>query len=294
MLRQIFTQVPRTRISTKVPFPIRTSFLTITSVQSRNYQANRNSKSQAEVSYHDELGKYSTIREESEIPRKRLKRNISFSARTFSEVRKLFGVEFPKVDDSKFPSAKKEDLKRTLDEVKMELQKQAKILRATLGSGNEATRCIFIYAIITPLMLMVNNLHVNIEFPLIGSLSQGPVDYVISANTVSELPIVCVVEAKKDDFDQGRAQCYMELFTAGEMNQKSLNIPLYGVITNSLFWYFVKYDPKKYDSNLLNRQAKDLFLETSPFMISTDDGLMSMLQCFAGILMEQDNTVKNT
>lgn len=94
MLRRVFTQIPRTRISTTVNFPIRTSFLTLTPVQSRNYRgAKRNPKSpywirkesrekaskelekefegfseadvdreyelaKAEVSYHDELGKY--------------------------------------------------------------------------------------------------------------------------------------------------------------------------------------------------------------------------------------------
>jgi len=67
------------------------------------------------------------------------------------------------------------------------------------------------------------------------------------------LPIAEIIEVKKNDFDQGRAQLYMQLHSAFEKNVKfdaKADFPLYGAVTNSLQWIFVKYTGKKFAESL--------------------------------------------
>ena len=45
-----------------------------------------------------------------------------------------------------------------------------------------------------------------------GDTAQGHADYLIAENKdYLEAPLLCVVEAKKDDFEQGLAQCLVEM-----------------------------------------------------------------------------------
>lgn len=58
---------------------------------------------------------------------------------------------------------------------------------------------------------------------------------------VVEPPYIVVVEAKRDDFDRGWAQCLAALLAAQKLN----NLPeltLYGITTNGLLWQFGKLD----------------------------------------------------
>ena len=67
----------------------------------------------------------------------------------------------------------------------------------------------------------------------------------ITGRGFQELPIANIIEVKKDDFEQGRAQLYMQLYSAFKKNIKfdqEANFPLYGAITNCLQWIFVQYD----------------------------------------------------
>ncbi|MGD1936360.1 MAG: hypothetical protein ACFCA4_02215 [Cyanophyceae cyanobacterium] len=50
-----------------------------------------------------------------------------------------------------------------------------------------------------------------------------------------ERPYVCVVEAKKDDFEQGLAQCLVEMYTCQWKNANSdLKIDSLDVVTNAI------------------------------------------------------------
>ena len=46
-----------------------------------------------------------------------------------------------------------------------------------------------------------------------------------------------VVEAKKNDFDQGWAQCLAELVVAQKINQDAKR-PVYGIVTDANLWQF--------------------------------------------------------
>ena len=70
----------------------------------------------------------------------------------------------------------------------------------------------------------------------------GTPDYLIS--TRSELgipvvgtPLIILVEAKKNDFDQGWGQCLAELIAAQKI-KADLNFPVYGIVSDGTLWQF--------------------------------------------------------
>lgn len=72
----------------------------------------------------------------------------------------------------------------------------------------------------------------------------GTPDYIISSKselgkTVLECPLVIVVEAKKNDFEQGWGQCAAELIAAQKINN-DVDFPVYGIVTDGKLWEFGK------------------------------------------------------
>lgn len=105
------------------------------------------------------------------------------------------------------------------------------------------------------LPILVELIKKNIDFitihsgeNLIADKKQGLVgecDYILTKNTHTHninLPILSVLEAKKDDIDAGIAQCAAQLYGARIFNERSgIKLPyLYGCITNSKEWQFIR------------------------------------------------------
>ncbi len=70
----------------------------------------------------------------------------------------------------------------------------------------------------------------------------GYVDYLIAERQAYlEAPFLCIVEAKKDDFEQGFAQCLPEM-KACQYNNSKLQavVEVYGIVTNGDGWKFYK------------------------------------------------------
>ena len=72
----------------------------------------------------------------------------------------------------------------------------------------------------------------------------GTPDYLIAAKsslgkTVLETPLIVIVEAKKNDFEQGWGQCLAELVAAQKINGNN-SLPVYGVVTDGELWKFGK------------------------------------------------------
>ena len=70
----------------------------------------------------------------------------------------------------------------------------------------------------------------------------GTPDYLIS--TRSELgipvvgtPLIILVEAKKNDFDQGWGQCIAEIISAQKINADA-DFPVYGIVSDGTLWQF--------------------------------------------------------
>ena len=73
------------------------------------------------------------------------------------------------------------------------------------------------------------------------TLSSTP-DYLIATRselgmTVVGTPLVVLVEAKKNDFEQGWGQCLAELVAAQRINDDS-DFPVYGIVTDGKLWEF--------------------------------------------------------
>ena len=83
--------------------------------------------------------------------------------------------------------------------------------------------------------------HKPIEYD--ATLSGIP-DYLISKRSdlgkiVFEVPYIAVVEAKKDDFSGGWAQCGAEMYAMQKINQ-NLNLTIYGIVSNGETWEFAQ------------------------------------------------------
>lgn len=60
-------------------------------------------------------------------------------------------------------------------------------------------------------------------------------------------PIVLLTEAKKNDFDEGWAQCLAEMVAAQKIN--SSNLIIYGVVTDGELWQFGKLEQNLFTDN---------------------------------------------
>ncbi len=70
----------------------------------------------------------------------------------------------------------------------------------------------------------------------------GLADYVAAPNRdYLDTPLLCIVEAKKDDFEQGLAQCLVEMKACQWSNaQVGSALEIYGVVTNGEGWKFYR------------------------------------------------------
>ena len=75
----------------------------------------------------------------------------------------------------------------------------------------------------------------------------GTPDYFISTRselgkTIVGRPLILLVEAKKNDFEQGWGQCLAELVAAQKINAEKMNgtptSPVYGIVTDGTLWQF--------------------------------------------------------
>jgi len=70
----------------------------------------------------------------------------------------------------------------------------------------------------------------------------GTPDYLISTKSklgrpVVGTPLIILVEAKKNDFEQGWGQCLAELVAAQKINDKP-DLPVYGIVSDGTLWQF--------------------------------------------------------
>ncbi|MEM9246810.1 MAG: hypothetical protein AAGA67_13880 [Cyanobacteria bacterium P01_F01_bin.153] len=83
--------------------------------------------------------------------------------------------------------------------------------------------------------------------------AKGNADYLIAKRRdYLEQPYLCVVEAKKDDFAQGLAQCLAEMYACQWQNAAAETaIAVYGIVTNATLWQFYRLDTdgKVYESS---------------------------------------------
>lgn len=74
----------------------------------------------------------------------------------------------------------------------------------------------------------------------------GECDFILAKGGVVDIiekPLISIIEAKKGDIDLGLAQCSAQMVGAREYNkQEQIKIAIYGAVTNSNEWQFMKLD----------------------------------------------------
>ena len=105
------------------------------------------------------------------------------------------------------------------------------------------------------------------EASLVGDQASGAVDYLVTpASLVPTTPLLCVAEAKKDDFEKGLAQCLVELHTCAQINAgKDHRVPVFGIVTNGTSWQFYR------------RTVEGVISESLPYGLANQELLLGVL-----------------
>lgn len=90
----------------------------------------------------------------------------------------------------------------------------------------------------------------------------GIPDYFISTRSelgklVVGMPLIMLVEAKKNDFEQGWGQCLAELIAAQKINDDP-TFPVYGIVTDGTLWQFGKLIGDTFTQNRTDFVLADL------------------------------------
>ena len=88
------------------------------------------------------------------------------------------------------------------------------------------------------------NLKVWKEVSLNTDTTIGVADFVVAPKRAYLAnPLLCVAEAKKDDFAKGRVQCIAEMAACRWSNrQRGLEVEMFGIVSNGQAWQFFKLD----------------------------------------------------
>ncbi len=110
-------------------------------------------------------------------------------------------------------------------------------------SFTEAARVMVIDTIFTEVISNYPALKIWKEAPLQTEFLTGKAEYLLApAGLVYKNPLLCITEAKKDDFEQGTAQCLLEVDACYRLNiEKNHRNPVFGIVTNASAWRFFEY-----------------------------------------------------
>jgi hypothetical protein len=111
----------------------------------------------------------------------------------------------------------------------------------------EESKKLLIDAICAEAMTPLHHLKIWKGAQLEGDVAAGYVDYLVAERRrYLTVPLLCIIEAKKDDFEQGLAQCLVEMQACRWQNQQQMpdrTIEVLGIVTNGTSWQFYKLTP---------------------------------------------------
>jgi hypothetical protein len=90
----------------------------------------------------------------------------------------------------------------------------------------------------------------------------GEPDYFFSASSdkvidkLINTPLLAVVEAKKQDFDEGWGQCLAEMIACQKINQDD-SITVYCIVSTGIFWEFSKLEENSFTKHPLSYSISD-------------------------------------
>ena len=131
--------------------------------------------------------------------------------------------------------------------------------------SSEASRCeVIIFPVLREVYKMyADNYALWIREPIIyDETLSGTPDYLVATKselgiTVLGTPLIMLVEAKKNDFEQGWAQCLAELVAAQKINADP-DVPVYGIVSDGTFWQFGRLVADTFTQNQINFSVDNL------------------------------------
>ena len=107
--------------------------------------------------------------------------------------------------------------------------------------NSEAAKLLLLDALFAEIVPRYENLKVWKSAPLESDALTGVADYVIAPKRAFlATPLLCVAEAKRDDFVQGRAQCLVEIAACLYNNRHGADTDIYGIVSNGQVWQFYR------------------------------------------------------
>jgi hypothetical protein len=109
-------------------------------------------------------------------------------------------------------------------------------------TNSEAAKVLLIDALLVEVVPSYPKLRVWKAAPLESDTLVGIADYLIAPKRAYlGTPVLCAVEAKRDDFEQGRAQCIAEMSACQWNNrQEGHAINVFGIVSNGQSWQFFR------------------------------------------------------
>jgi hypothetical protein len=105
----------------------------------------------------------------------------------------------------------------------------------------------------------------------------GTPDYLVATKselgmTVVGTPLIMLVEAKKNDFEQGWGQCLAELVAAQKINDDT-SFPIHGIVTDGIMWQFGRLVGDTFTRNRTN-----FSLDNIPILFGAMDSVFKAIQ----------------
>ncbi len=118
--------------------------------------------------------------------------------------------------------------------------------------SSEAAKLLLIDALLAEIVQNHSSLKIWKDERLESEDLNGNADYLIAPKRAYlDTPLLCVVEAKRDDFEQGLTQCLAEMLACQWNNQKSgLATDIFGIVSNGQGWkfYWLKQTGEVYET----------------------------------------------
>ena len=122
------------------------------------------------------------------------------------------------------------------------LQTNLRSLEAFDLKTSEAAKVLLMDFVFAEIVPSHSRLRIWKEVILTTDTLTGVADYVIAPRRAYlETPLLCVAEAKRDDFERGAAQCIAEMVACQWTNrQEGRQTDVFGIVSNGQDWQFYK------------------------------------------------------
>ncbi len=122
------------------------------------------------------------------------------------------------------------------------LQTNLSRMQSFMLSASEAAKLLLIDALLLEVVPDYPALQVWKAAPLKSDTVFGVADYLVTPKRAYlKTPLLCAIEAKRDDFDAGAVQCVAEMAACRDNNTRDGHrLDVYGIVSNGQGWVFYK------------------------------------------------------